>query len=107
MKSVDPDTVPLTYVEVTEQRRLNEAREKSIPWKKWGPISVSGSGVLCAKITATTAMRGTTFRTTSRVPAPTTGAKMDWLESQMTSSSSASRSRYGTGLPDILYQFES
>ena len=37
MKSVDPDIVPLPYVEVTEQRRLNEAREKSIPWKKWGP----------------------------------------------------------------------
>ena len=28
---------PLAYVEVTEQRRLNEAREKGIPWKKWGP----------------------------------------------------------------------
>jgi hypothetical protein len=28
---------PLSYVEVTEQKRLNEAREKSIPWKKWGP----------------------------------------------------------------------
>ena len=28
---------PLSYVEVTEQRRLNEAREKGIPWKKWGP----------------------------------------------------------------------
>ena len=26
-----------TYVEVTEQKRLNEAREKGIPWKKWGP----------------------------------------------------------------------
>ena len=37
MKFVDPDTAPLTYVEVTEQKRLNEAREKSIPWKKWGP----------------------------------------------------------------------
>jgi hypothetical protein len=37
MKSVDPDTVPLTYAEVTEQKRLNEAREKGIPWKKWGP----------------------------------------------------------------------
>jgi hypothetical protein len=24
-------------VDVTEQRRLNEAREKDIPWKKWGP----------------------------------------------------------------------
>jgi hypothetical protein len=26
-----------SYVEVTEQKRLNEAREKGIPWKKWGP----------------------------------------------------------------------
>jgi hypothetical protein len=28
---------PLSYVEVTEQKRLNEAREQRIPWKKWGP----------------------------------------------------------------------
>ena len=28
---------PFSYVEVTEQKRLNEAREKGIPWKKWGP----------------------------------------------------------------------
>ena len=27
----------LSYIEVTEQKRLNEAREKSIPWKRWGP----------------------------------------------------------------------
>src|SRR5215472_11260894 len=25
------------YAETAEQRRLNDAREKSIPWKKWGP----------------------------------------------------------------------
>jgi hypothetical protein len=30
-------STPLSYVEVTEQKRLNEAREKDIPWKKWGP----------------------------------------------------------------------
>jgi hypothetical protein len=24
-------------VDVTEQKRLNGAREKGIPWKKWGP----------------------------------------------------------------------
>ena len=24
-------------VDVTEQKRLNDAREKSVPWKKWGP----------------------------------------------------------------------
>ena len=27
----------IAYVETNEQRRLNEAREKGIPWKKWGP----------------------------------------------------------------------
>jgi hypothetical protein len=27
----------ISYVETKEQRRLNEAREKGIPWKKWGP----------------------------------------------------------------------
>jgi len=30
-------TPPLSYVEVTEQKRLNEAREAGLPWKKWGP----------------------------------------------------------------------
>ena len=35
MESKEKD--PLSYVEVTEQKRLNEAREKGIPWKKWGP----------------------------------------------------------------------
>ena len=28
---------PFTYVEVTEQKRLNAAREQGVPWKKWGP----------------------------------------------------------------------
>ena len=37
MKPSDQETTPLNYVEVTEQKRLNEAREKGIPWKKWGP----------------------------------------------------------------------
>jgi hypothetical protein len=27
----------VTYIETNEQHRLNEAREKGIPWKKWGP----------------------------------------------------------------------
>src|ERR1700756_3996526 len=30
-------SVPFSYVEVTEQRRLNDARGKGVPWKKWGP----------------------------------------------------------------------
>ncbi len=27
----------IAYAETNEQRRLNEGREKGIPWKKWGP----------------------------------------------------------------------
>ncbi len=27
----------IAYVETKEQRRLNETREKGMPWKKWGP----------------------------------------------------------------------
>jgi hypothetical protein len=37
MKSQAQEHSALSYVEVTEQKRLNEAREKGIPWKKWGP----------------------------------------------------------------------
>src|SRR5215467_559790 len=37
MTSKDEKRTPFEYVEVTEQKRLNEAREKNIPWKKWGP----------------------------------------------------------------------
>src|SRR5215471_10252887 len=29
--------IPFTYVETREQKRLNEARKNSTPWKKWGP----------------------------------------------------------------------
>jgi hypothetical protein len=31
------ESQPLSHVEVTEQKRLNETRERGIPWKKWGP----------------------------------------------------------------------
>ncbi len=34
-KSASPSTPEL--VDCVEQKRLNEAREKGIPWKKWGP----------------------------------------------------------------------
>src|SRR5438552_5271995 len=28
---------PIAYIETKEQKRLNEARETGVPWKKWGP----------------------------------------------------------------------
>jgi hypothetical protein len=31
------DPTKPTFVDCTEQRRLNDAREQGIPWKKWGP----------------------------------------------------------------------
>ena len=31
------DTASLSYTECTEQKRLNDARELGIQWKKWGP----------------------------------------------------------------------
>ena len=37
MSPKEEKSTPHTYVEVTEQKRLNEAREKNVPWKKWGP----------------------------------------------------------------------
>jgi Mannosylglycerate hydrolase MGH1-like glycoside hydrolase domain len=37
MKAKIPARTPLNYVEVTEQKRLNDARELGVPWKKWGP----------------------------------------------------------------------
>jgi len=32
-----PQKPGIAYMETNEQRRLNDAREKKIPWKKWGP----------------------------------------------------------------------
>ncbi len=37
MKSAAAPIKPLDYVETTEQKRLNTAREHGVPWKKWGP----------------------------------------------------------------------
>ena len=35
MKSSEKASI--TYIETKEQKRLNEARETGVPWKKWGP----------------------------------------------------------------------
>ena len=37
MQSGDQGASALDYIQVTEQKRLNEAREQGVPWKKWGP----------------------------------------------------------------------
>jgi hypothetical protein len=35
--NADRPQAPFSYAEVTEQQRLNVAREQGVPWKKWGP----------------------------------------------------------------------
>jgi hypothetical protein len=37
MSGEEQGRFPLSYLEVTEQKRLSDARELGIPWKKWGP----------------------------------------------------------------------
>jgi hypothetical protein len=37
VSATDKKSATVSPIEVTEQRRLNDAREKNIPWKKWGP----------------------------------------------------------------------
>ena len=37
MSTKNSAETPFSYVEVVEQKRLNEAREHNVPWKKWGP----------------------------------------------------------------------
>ncbi|HEY1897173.1 MAG TPA: glucosidase, partial [Terracidiphilus sp.] len=37
MKPERESNPSLSYIEVTEQKRLNDAREQGVPWKKWGP----------------------------------------------------------------------
>jgi hypothetical protein len=37
MNSEEKSHSSFSYIEVAEQKRLNEAREKGVSWKKWGP----------------------------------------------------------------------
>ena len=37
MSPREKQSTPFSYSEVAEQKRLNDAREEGIPWKKWGP----------------------------------------------------------------------
>jgi len=37
MKTSEQKSTPASLVGCTEQKRLNDARDQAIPWKKWGP----------------------------------------------------------------------
>ena len=85
-----------SFMDVTEQKRLNEAREAHIPWKKWGTYLSERQWGTVRKTTATTAMRRTISPMTRHAHAPTAGARMGSGASAMTSNSSALRWRCGT-----------
>ena len=83
-------------VDVAEQKRLNDAREAQIPWKKWGPYLSERQWGKSAKITAKTGMPGITSRTIRLARVPTSGAKMGSVDCATTSSGCALLWRYGT-----------
>ena len=76
---------PIDYAETNEQKRLNEARERGIPWKKWGPyLSERQWGTVREDYSDERRMRGTILVMTRPVPAPIAGEKTAWRESPTT-----------------------
>ena len=50
-----PDEGALKIVNATEQRRLDEARERGVPWKQWGRTLANANGARYARTTVRTA----------------------------------------------------
>ena len=71
--------------EVEEQKRLNDAREAGIPWKKWGPYLSERQWGTVREDYSDDGNAWDYFPMTSRAPEPTGGGKMGWEESAMKS----------------------
>ena len=65
-------------IDVVEQKRLNDAREAGIPWKKWGPYLSERQWGTVREDYSETATLGIIFPMTSRVHGPTGGARTGW-----------------------------
>ena len=85
----------IAYVETNEQRRLNETREKGIPWKKWGPYLSERQWGTVREDYSQDGNAWDYFSHDQSGRAPTAGEKMAWPESPTISSNSVSRSRCG------------
>jgi hypothetical protein len=83
-------------VDVTEQKRLNDAREAQIPWKKWGPYLSERQWGTVREDYSEGATRGITSPTTMRAHAPTSGARTGSADCAMTRNGCALRWRCGT-----------
>jgi hypothetical protein len=86
---------PVASFETNEQRRLNDARETGVPWKKWGPYLSERQWGTVREDYSHDGNAWDYFTHDQSRSAPTAGEKMVWRESPMTSSNSASRLPYG------------
>jgi len=80
----------------SEQNRLEEAREKKVSWKKWGPYLSERQWGTVREDYSEVVMRGITSPTIRPARARTGGEKTVWPAYPMISSISASLWRYGT-----------
>ena len=85
-----------SLVDVTEQKRLNDAREARIPWKKWGPYLSERQWGTVREDYSDDGNAWDYFRMTRLARALTGGARTDWAASATTSSASVSRWPCGT-----------
>ena len=85
--------IPMT----AEHRRLEEARERSVPWKSWGPYLSERQWGTVREDYSEGGTPGTTLPTTRPARAPTAGGRTAWPGSPTISSGSASRWPSGMG----------
>jgi hypothetical protein len=92
----------LSQKESAEQKRLADAKDVRIPWKKWGPYLSERQWGTVREDYVAMAMPGTTSRMTRPDPVPITGARTVWPVSEMVSSYCASAWPSGMGKDSIL-----
>ena len=83
-------------IDVVEQKRLNDAREKGIPWKKWGPYLSERQWGTVREDYSENGNAWDYFTHDQSRSRAYDGVKMDWAEFRMTSKSSVFHSRCGT-----------
>jgi hypothetical protein len=84
------------FTDVTEQKRLNDARTKGVAWKKWGPYLSERQWGTVREDYSTDGNAWDYFSHDQARRAPTGGAKTASAESPTIASASVSRSRCGT-----------
>ena len=83
--------------ETAEQKRLNEAREQKVPWKKWGPYLSERQWGTVREDYSHDGDAWSYFSHDQARLARIIGVRMAWPVSPTISSGSASRSPSGTG----------